>query len=273
MPRKTYDKFCEGCGKPYKGNKDQRFCGRPCQSRYAASHPKVSKKYSENAQRRWDNPVTRAAWLAASITPEANRKRSETQIGKEVSNKTRELLRQIHTGSTHTQETKDRISKACKKAWENPKLRQSQSRKRKKYCQTDEGKEQLRKNGITSCLAQFHANGPNKLEQASYDALDNLNIRYIPQHPMFDHFLVDAYLPDLNIVIEANGTYWHADPEVYGADDLQQMNKEQQLSRAHDGAKTKCLKKHGVRLIVLWERDKEQFLEILKNELDLNISG
>jgi hypothetical protein len=268
MPRKKYDRVCEGCGKPFKGGKDQRFCGRPCQSRYAGSHPKHSEKYREAALRRWNDPEKRAAWLAVSITPEANRKRSESSMGRVVSKETRELLSIANTGRIRTQETKDRISKACKKAWEDPERRQRKSQERIEYCQTDKGKAQMRKTGLLGIISQKDSDGPNKLEQAMHDALDTLGIEYIPEHPMFGHFLVDAYLPELNIAIETNGTYWHADPEVYGPG-KQQMDQRQQLRHAQDAAKAKCLKKHGIQLIVLWERDKELFLEILKGKLNV----
>lgn len=269
MPRKKYDRVCEGCGEPFKGGKDQRFCGRPCQARYAGSHPKPSKKYREAALRRWNDPEKRATWLAANLTPEANRKRSETQLGREVSDETRELLRISSTGHIHTKETKNKISRSCKKAWEDPERRQRKSQERIEYCQTDKGKEQMRKTGLLGIISQRDSEGPNKLERSMHNALDTLGIEYISEHPMFDHFLVDAYLPDLNVAIETNGTYWHADPEVYGPGKQWQMDRRQQLRRAQDAAKAKCLKKHGIRLIILWERDKEQFLGILKSELNI----
>lgn len=78
---------------------------------------------------------------------------------------------------------------------------------------------------------------------------------------------VDFLLSDLNIIIEANGDFWHANPTIYG--------KIKPLHRIHhrviekDIKKLNQLKLIGYNVIVVWEKDlrenpKEFFNSLLK---------
>lgn len=61
--------------------------------------------------------------------------------------------------------------------------------------------QKMSQNGFTSSLELFVA-----------DVLNGLHINYIQQYSI-DRFCVDFALPDYNIVIEADGEYWHQDKE------------------------------------------------------------
>jgi very-short-patch-repair endonuclease len=56
-----------------------------------------------------------------------------------------------------------------------------------------------------------------------------------------------------NTVIEVNGDYWHANPEVYP--DSEQLNSTQRANLRRDHAKKSWLRNHGYALLTLWERD------------------
>jgi len=276
MPKQVYVKICEleDCGKEYTTTREvQRFCSKRCVSIYASRQPKKKRDgYRRHALNRWNNPEKRAAWLAASVSDEANQKRHDTQVGKipnwseEGKAKLLEVAKSKR-GKPLAESTRQQLRDAQLRIWSDPEYKEMMSKKRKKWC--DAHPDEMRKFAVQGCLSQAENNGPNSLECALYNALDTLGIEYIPQHPMFDKFVVDAYLPQCNTVIEANGTYWHADPTVYGPN-KKKMNKTQQLRLAQDASKAKYLEKKGCGLIVLWERDKENFVQMLKCKLNID---
>jgi len=60
---------------------------------------------------------------------------------------------------------------------------------------------------------------PTTIEIMLYQALDELGIEYIPQHPMPEAGTVpDAYVPTHKLVLYADGDYWHSLPKQAARD-------------------------------------------------------
>jgi G:T-mismatch repair DNA endonuclease (very short patch repair protein) len=205
------------------------------------------------------------------VSDEANKKRGETQKGK-PKNWTPEGRAKLEAiwaskrGVPLTDETKRKLSEKAKENWQDPEIRQRYCDGITKHRQENPG--YMRERALRGILSQQKSKGPTSIERALCAALDELGIVYIFQHPMFDKFVVDAYLPNRKTVIETNGTYWHADPLIYNPDG-EKMSKRQQLRVAQDASKAAYLKRKGYKLIVLWERDKDRYIDLLKSELDL----
>ena len=51
---------------------------------------------------------------------------------------------------------------------------------------------------------------PTSIEVAVYEELENRNILFEKQKNIEGKFVVDAYIPELNLIIEADGDYWHS---------------------------------------------------------------
>lgn len=60
---------------------------------------------------------------------------------------------------------------------------------------------------------------PSQLEIDLYTILDGLNVDYFKQYPI-GHFVVDAFI-EPNIIIEADGIYWHGHPKFEPLTDRQ----------------------------------------------------
>jgi len=56
-----------------------------------------------------------------------------------------------------------------------------------------------------------------KPEQQLRRALDQMGVRYLAQYPIAGYVL-DFYLPDHSITLEADGQYWHTLPDVVARD-------------------------------------------------------
>lgn len=92
---------------------------------------------------------------------------------------------------------------------------------------------------------------PTTIEMATYAALDELGIDYLPQHQL-GRFMVDAFLPTLNTAIEVQGDYFHCNPASYPDGPKSDM---QRKAIAKDRERLACLSEQGYRIVQLWERD------------------
>ena len=108
--------------------------------------------------------------------------------------------------------------------------------------------------GVWKAKQNYQSTG---IERAVAALLDSLKITYMAQHPL-GRFLCDFYIPSANLVLEADGSYWHSLP----------------TNQARDRRKNTFLLNHGYRIIRLPENKinddldwcKQQILNALKPE-------
>ena len=79
-----------------------------------------------------------------------------------------------------------------------------------------------------SLLSFFKSKQPTSIEKKLYDELKARHLLFEKQKLINGKFLVDAYIPSLNLVIEADGDYWHSLDRVVKKD------------RAENAYLTKC---------------------------------
>lgn len=91
---------------------------------------------------------------------------------------------------------------------------------------------------------------PNKLEKAGYSLLDEIGIEYIAQHPIANKFVVDAYIPSVNLIIQFDGDYWHGHPEKFPT-----LDKRQKRRVVIDKSQNAYFKKYGYIILRFWETD------------------
>ncbi len=77
----------------------------------------------------------------------------------------------------------------------------------------------------------------------------------------------DFYLKDFNLLIEADGDYWHVNPNKYSTDSI--LTEAQIKNTINDTFKNELAKKHNHNLVRFWETDinKKNFKYKLINEL------
>jgi hypothetical protein len=90
----------------------------------------------------------------------------------------------------------------------------------------------------------------NHLEAKFAKLLDAAEVEYRWQFPL-GPYVYDFLLPD-RLLVEVNGTYWHADPRVYEGKTL---TPDQRRNRLHDIDKRLFAASRGYRLKVVWEAD------------------
>lgn len=74
----------------------------------------------------------------------------------------------------------------------------------------------------------------------------------------------DFYLKDYNLLIEADGDYWHSNPAIF-----KETNDAQKKNKLNDEFKNYIAKELGYNLIIFWETDinKDGFRDIFLNEI------
>jgi len=92
------------------------------------------------------------------------------------------------------------------------------------------------------------------IEKAIRKWLEKEEIYHIPQHVINNKFCVDFYLPEHNVIIEALGDYFHANPKIYGKG-LISLNDIQRQNIGRDKSRFAYLKKCGYSLYGFWECD------------------
>lgn len=124
--------------------------------------------------------------------PEFNKKWRE-KISAGWTEEARNQMSKTTTGRTLPEEQRKKIAIA------------NTGKKRNKE-QTEKLKEQLYQLRIN---LSKHTK-PTKIEIALYNYLELQNIIFEKQKKVGGGFIVDAYIPHLNLVIEADGKYWHS---------------------------------------------------------------
>jgi len=111
---------------------------------------------------------------------------------------------------------------------------------------------------------QEQLKGPNKLELAGYAILDSIGVLYIRQKRLVEKFVVDAFLPESDIVVQFDGDYWHGNPAKYKkfadlskAPDsaFRPLNKVQRMNMRKDAGQNAYLRKCGYTVLRFWESD------------------
>jgi len=107
------------------------------------------------------------------------------------------------------------------------------------------------KNGIKSQLTVADRNKRTVIEKKIEEILKEFNIRYLSQYPMLGIAIVDFYLPDHHVIIEADGDYWHNYP--YGTE--------------KDHIRDKEFQNNHYKVLRFWERDIYNNLEEVKEKI------
>lgn len=108
--------------------------------------------------------------------------------------------------------------------------------------------------------------GTSKAEQKfATDFLDKLGVKYVWQFEAKEiGRFYDFYLPNDNILLEFDGSYYHSDPRIV---DETKMNPMQKKNRRVDEYKNKWALLHGIPLYRIWEKDVNERPELVMQQL------
>jgi len=159
-------------------------------------------------------------------------------------------------GRKANKETCRKISKALKGRASPNKGKKASKEVRRRMSEAHKGEynsEHYRKIGLKGIKAQ-QSGSPTSIEKKVYQELKERGLLFETQKVINGKFVVDAYIPKFNLVIEADGDYWH------GLDRVKKRDK----------AKNAYLKKCGFGLLRLTETkiNNGQFRGKIKEVID-----
>ena len=107
-----------------------------------------------------------------------------------------------------------------------------------------------------------------KIEVKVQDYLNQLGVSFNThrQLDILHSYQTDIFIPSINLVIECDGDYWHANPSIYSNPNDKQLK---QIEK--DKIRTEELKEKGYNVLRLWESDIDKMsVEDLRIKLDEN---
>lgn len=215
---------CAGCGKKVKKScaKSVKYCSPECYHKHREYKPQKFGQYKTcvNCGSQFYVPLCRASTAIACSTKCANEYQSRNKV--------------------HL------ICDTCKKEFVR-----SPSFSGQKYCSI----ECRNKNeGFLERLVEMNAAQSKKylngFEKTAYKLMSDMQIDYIPQYVVCGKFVVDAFIPHANTVVQFDGDYWHGNPLTYQNPDSRQK-KRMALDISQDAYMKKC----GIRVVRIWQSD------------------
>lgn len=117
-------------------------------------------------------------------------------------------------------------------------------------CQVDETSNKFRKFCGHPCFLKSRRNTDTWIERATEEFLRESGIKFVKQYEI-GRMTADFYVPDINLIIETNGDFWHANPVVYPNKD--ELHPIQQRAIIRDEIKMRRLTEKGYDVFVVWE--------------------
>lgn len=113
------------------------------------------------------------------------------------------------------------------------------------------------------------------IEELNIHYVHQYKIRLLPEEKVFNkrEYIYDFFLPDFNLLIECNGMYWHASPEIYKFDDIIKLPRFGEVKVQHvwdiDSHKEMVARKRNFKFETIWEnkllKTKETILAYYSN--------
>lgn len=232
----------------------------------AIKSSEVREKQGGLAKKRWKNPEYREKQSKAikkcwDESPLERKVRAVQNLtNKETIRKRGESLKR--SWANRSEEFKEEIAEKTRQTWQNKsdeeraKHGQISSKNSKKYWAslTPVERQERNKENIKAMHAATGTDKPTSIEIAIHQVLDKLEIKY-EVHKVIDNLTVDIYIPELNLVVECDGNYWHNLPEQKHAD----------IRRDY------WLRSQGFKVIRIWEKDiNADAMSTIKNVLGLS---
>ena len=120
----------------------------------------------------------------------------------------------------------------------------------------------------------------NKIKNYLFDIGHNFNMNYATNNGEIfiqddnNTYFYDCYIKELNLVIEYNGDYWHANPKKYKSTDIIR-DKEVSDIWKYDKYKESLVKENHYNIEIVWESEEiepeillKKYIEIYENKKD-----
>jgi hypothetical protein len=136
--------------------------------------------------------------------------------------------------------------------WEN---------RQKQWLSTMENKSPEEK-AIINQKRMVHSGRISRAEREIFEKLRDNNLLVKKQHKIVAEDKIHYFYYDIvleNRIIEYNGNYWHANPQIYGPHDVIRGGEKAEEIWAYDKIKIQTAINNGYELLILWESDYKKY--------------
>ena len=186
-------------------------------------HSEETKKVMSDKKKEYYK-IHKGFWSGKTFSKETKQKMSLIRKGVKFSEEHKKNLSENSKWLNEkplTEETREKLSKAFKGRHHTEKTKQEYSKTRKgsknsNYGKhwSDEVKDRISKSCVKSMLNRSGTFVNTDIERKVKAQLSRNNIGFIQQWPVDDKFICDFFVPDLNLIIECDGQYWHNRPRT-----------------------------------------------------------
>jgi len=236
---KTREFICKGCGKKVKKKRPKyklNYCSLKCYRKSKRPQRKTGK-------------IVKCAWC-----------------GKEVYKQKIHLKHNNNFCSikcANLYQGRDRIKFVCKICGKEFSWSKSRTKKHNPlYCSLKCRDKDPKRKWMLKDLNILQQNlKPNNLEKKGYKILESLRLKFKKQVLIGNKFLVDAFIPKYNLIIQFDGDYWHGNPKKYKL-----LSDRQKKRKLIDKSQNAYFKKCGFKILRVWESDVNKLKEMLEND-------
>lgn len=269
LKRISFSIYCSECGKEFQTNNIKshyllkKYICNSC-NRRGEKNPFYGKKHSDEFKKRlssersgtWGVGVDNAmfgtsnyeVWVDKFGVEKANELQNKSNRKNSISNKG---VKNHFYGKHHSQESKDKISKA-------------NNEYRKAHPETIERQRQLMMDMISSGK-MFKK---NKIERKTEEWLNDNNIDYRYNFILDGRYQYDFRILGTNYIVEVQGDFWHGNPDIYSESDL---SERQLFKKQRDDEKLDYANEKGYNILYIWEseinNDDFSSLEVLNEKI------
>ena len=228
--------ICAYCGKEFKSRDKKKFCSKKCHSD-AMRESSTGRKWTDEMKKAHSMIRKGKTWeeiFGKKKSIELKKIKSNLMKNQIPWNKdTKGLMVAWNKGIPWSEERKEHLRKAVKKAYESKELRDIH-----------------RQNTIRFLKNGGMKNKDTKIELIFEDTLKRMNIRFEKQK-QFKLGIADFYLPEYDAFIFCDGDYWHNYPN----------------GKPRDSKQVEYLKENGFNVFRFWEHDILKDCKSLINEI------
>lgn len=237
----SINKGCEYCFGDYVVSKvkseTSRFCSDECRIKGRVEDVSIKCDYCDENFTKKRAMIRNMNFCTKKCSARWSSENENKQVDIEC-----EMCRRVFKVTRTRAESAKTCSKSCHYKWLS-----------EVYSKTAVAQEHLTRSGITTQSKTF---GETKPERILKEFLIHNKVDYIEQHPMYDKFIVDFFIPKENMVVEVFGDYWHGNELFYGkGDGLKELSTKQIKQKNKDKARQAYLEKCGHSFYILWEND------------------
>lgn len=164
----------------------------------------------------------------------------EANKGKKVSEEHKKQISEKNSGEKITTYF-DFICPICGNTY---KWRDTAKNRKKKTCSKE-------CNIVHWALWSYYEIGENNLEKTFREEIERQGYK-VEIQKLIGYYPVDCYLPEIDIILQIDGTYWHAKPNLYKEDQLNDIQKNKIMS---DKRFASYCKNHNLKYARVWEDD------------------